>query len=112
MCLALAMVVIGRLLFGGQDYGVLRGSGLFSLVNHLMIVNVALAVFNFVPIPPLDGSKILYGILPESAYGFLEFIEKYSFFLFIALLMWGSRIVSVPINIVLILFYSLMGLTG
>ncbi|MCX6782327.1 MAG: site-2 protease family protein [Candidatus Magasanikbacteria bacterium] len=43
--------------------------------------NVLLLVFNLVPIPPLDGSKILYAILPDSARGVRDFLERYSFFL-------------------------------
>ncbi|MBU1038810.1 site-2 protease family protein [Patescibacteria group bacterium] len=54
-----------------------------SLTNFLTIViyaNILLAVFNLVPIPPLDGSKILYVLLPDKWYGFKLWLEKYGIF--------------------------------
>ncbi len=47
----------------------------------IVYANVLLLVFNLVPIPPLDGSKILYAILPDSARGVRDFLERYSFIL-------------------------------
>lgn len=55
-----------------------------SLVEFFYIItyaNVLLLVFNLVPIPPLDGSKILYAVLPDSASGVRDFLERYSFVL-------------------------------
>jgi len=51
------------------------------LISIIVLVNIVLAVFNLVPIPPLDGSKILFAILPQSLYGVREFLERYSLFL-------------------------------
>jgi len=55
-----------------------------ALVEFFYIItyaNVLLLVFNLVPIPPLDGSKILYAVLPDSARGVRDFLERYSFIL-------------------------------
>jgi Zn-dependent protease len=52
-----------------------------SLISTIVLVNIVLAVFNLVPIPPLDGSKILFAILPHSMYEVREFLERYSLFL-------------------------------
>ena len=43
---------------------------LSDLLNMIILVNISLAVFNLVPIPPLDGSKVLLLFLPPSAYNF------------------------------------------
>ncbi|MCK9274834.1 MAG: site-2 protease family protein [Syntrophales bacterium] len=64
-----------------------------SLTNQLFFffahINIILAAFNLIPIPPLDGSKILMGFLPVSLqYSFLK-VEPYGFFIIIGLLFFG-----------------------
>ncbi len=49
-----------------------------SIISSIVLVNLGLAIFNLVPIPPLDGSKILFSLLPSSFYGVISFIEQYS----------------------------------
>jgi Zn-dependent protease len=49
-------------------------------------INIILGAFNLIPIPPLDGSRILYGILPEKAQGLLAKIEPYGILMIFALL--------------------------
>lgn len=61
------------------------------LASAFVWINIYLALFNLIPIPPLDGSKILMGILPP--YRFDEFflrMERFGFFILIALLMTGT----------------------
>lgn len=55
----------------------------------LLKMNVSLAVFNLLPFPPLDGSKILYSVLPASAHGFLAVLEQYGFMLLLVLMYLG-----------------------
>ena len=49
-----------------------------------------MAVFNLIPIPPLDGSKILFALLPEAAYWKLMRYERYGFLVLIAVLYFGA----------------------
>lgn len=56
---------------------------------YLLFMNISLAVFNLLPFPPLDGSKILYSVLPASAHGFLAVLEQYGFMILLVLMYMG-----------------------
>ncbi len=67
-----------------SEQGVL-GTGLFYMAQ----INIILAAFNLIPIPPLDGSKILMGFLPDRLQYSLARLEPYGFFIIIGLLFFG-----------------------
>jgi Zn-dependent protease len=52
-------------------------------VSNLMFLNLSLAIFNLLPFPPLDGSKILETFLPDSAQPILNLFEQFGFLLLI-----------------------------
>lgn len=63
---------------------------LVTMVNYTAYLSLAMAVFNLIPIPPLDGSKILFALLPEAAYWKLMRYERYGFLVLIAVLYFGA----------------------
>jgi len=68
----------------------LASSGMTAiLVYYLVQINITLAALNLIPIPPLDGSKILMGIAPKETQYFLARLEPYGFFIIIGLLYLG-----------------------
>ena len=73
---------------------VLRFTNLNDFLNQAVVfftqLNVALFVFNFLPIPPLDGSRVLYAFAPEPLQDFMDRIEPYGFFIIIALVLAGG----------------------
>jgi Zn-dependent protease len=69
--------------------------GFFEVGVYL---NVILAVFNLLPIPPLDGSWILEGLLPRSLSGLFQAIRPYGFVLLVVLLYTGAfRVILGPV---------------
>jgi Zn-dependent protease len=59
------------------------------IANYTAYINITLAALNLIPIPPLDGSKILMGFASRNTQYFLARIEPYGFFILIALLYLG-----------------------
>jgi Zn-dependent protease len=66
------------------------GGALSTLLYYLAQINVILASFNLIPIPPLDGSKILMGFAPAGLQYTLSRLEPYGFFIIIGLLYFGA----------------------
>ncbi len=58
-------------------------SGLVQILSLIVFLNLLLAVFNLIPLPPLDGSKILFAFLPRSLERLRLFLEQYGTFILI-----------------------------
>ena len=86
---ALAMFIYG-LLWRGL-YGSSLGSFCIRLLSYTAILSISLGLFNLIPIPPLDGSKVLFSFLPDRAYVRLMVLEKYGMFLLLALALIMNR---------------------
>ena len=67
---------------------------------YFLQINVVLAVFNILPIPPLDGSKILGALLPDKCFKFILSIERYGFLILLVLVLFGltEKILMPPVN--------------
>jgi Zn-dependent protease len=61
--------------------------------SQIVLINIVLAVFNLVPIPPLDGSKVLFAFLP-SGNQIRAFLEQYGMFLVIFFIFFGFRFIQ------------------
>ena len=64
---------------------------LLLVFNYIAIINISLAVFNLIPIPPLDGSKILAALLPNRIYWQLMRYERYFGIIIFVLIFASSR---------------------
>src|SRR5215813_6193925 len=79
-----------------------------TMVSALLLTNISLALFNLIPIPPLDGSHILYTLLPDSMKDAYSRLSQYGFLLLIALSAMGvfGAIIRPVMGLVFSLLYS------
>jgi len=78
-----------------------------SILSSIVFINLGLAIFNLVPIPPLDGSKILFSLLPSSFYKVISFFEQYALVLILFFIVF---LVDYLYPILIYLFQLITGL--
>lgn len=81
---------------------------LFTLISFLIEINVVLMIFNLLPIPPLDGSKVLYAFLGIKHLNVIAWLERYGIWLLIILIFVGSPVLSRIFDSVINLVYTLV----
>jgi len=88
------------------------GSTTNSLVANFLqsfaFINVLLFVFNLIPVPPLDGSHILFALLPDSTYKLKMALQRYGFLLLMALIFMGGSFFISIVSAVTNLLYGLV----
>ncbi|MBR3131807.1 site-2 protease family protein [Candidatus Saccharibacteria bacterium] len=108
--LAFLSFLIGH--FTGFLYGA-GGEVLNFIFSELVLINLGFMLFNLIPIPPLDGSRVLYAIAPDNFRTFLESIERYGFIIVYAMIFLFSEVFSSlminGMNGIINFFYLLVG---
>jgi Zn-dependent protease len=102
----LIKVLIAFGIFNSPNIPAAAASILGTFLVGTVILNVGLAVFNLLPLPPLDGGMALESLLPKSYEAVFELLKTYGF-LILFLLMWMGvlRYITAPLN--KLIFYLL-----
>ncbi len=72
----------------------LASTPLLLFFHTIVLINLLLAVFNLVPLPPLDGSKVLFAFLPPQYNAIRDFLERYGFTILLLLIFFGFRLIE------------------
>jgi Zn-dependent protease len=107
--LALASVIVLRLLYS-TTLGGFEVDFRVRLLEMLVLLNVVLGVFNLLPIPPLDGSRLLSIFLPPSRQNIVYFLDQYGIFLLLGLLILAPGLLTPLFRGITRFLYGLVGL--
>ncbi len=80
------------------------GVSLLPVFSSIVLLNIVLAVFNLVPLPPLDGSKILFALLPERFRSFEFTLLRYSFVFVVIFIFFLWKFIAPVVSILFNLF--------
>jgi Zn-dependent protease len=103
ICIAL---IFGVFIRAAVHFG-FATEGLISFASIIVFTNLVLTIFNLVPIPPLDGSKVLFALLPHHYQQFRETFERYSIPLLIFFIFFLWKFMTPAIVILFSLFTGL-----
>lgn len=82
-----------------------------AVLLNIFYINLILAVFNIIPVPPLDGSKILAGVLPRSYSHVIYSLEKYGYVVLLLLMLFGivGRVLMPVVQLLAALITGVLG---
>lgn len=80
-----------------------------TTLSFFIQINVLLFVFNLLPIPPLDGSHVLFALLPGDTYSLQRTLSQYGFLILMAVIFIAPQIIQVPTQRITIILVNLFG---
>lgn len=101
----LALAIVAVLLLGFVDISSPLAA---NFVYFFVQINVLLFVFNMIPIPPLDGSHILFALLPGDTYRLQMQLSQFGFMILLAIIWFAPQIVRIPTALIMETLFSLV----
>ncbi|MBQ8904432.1 MAG: site-2 protease family protein [Oscillospiraceae bacterium] len=102
--IALVFMIIEKICIITLPFGIETALLLITALHIIVSLNLNLAVFNLIPVPPLDGSRIFLSFLPNKAYfGIMKYEQQIMVAMFILV---GTGILTRPLNALADLIYS------
>jgi Zn-dependent protease len=92
---AIIFALILRAIFPFAEQGT-PAEGLVAFLGYIVFINVLLAIFNLVPLPPLDGSGILFSLLPTRLHFISDFLSRYGLWILLLFIFFGFQLI-IPI---------------
>lgn len=110
---AVAAAVVLKAVFENFGAEAVAASPELSTVARLLVwfifIGVVLATFNMIPLPPLDGSRVLYGLLPDGLARRYMAVERYGIFILFAVFIFGGNFLGYFIRIPVAAFIQTCG---
>lgn len=93
--LILAFIIFGIGTVAGFNLADFYSSSILEMIlTYGVFVNLGFFIFNMIPLPPLDGSRVLYALAPEFVRRIMEYIEQYGLFLVFILVLLASSVIG------------------
>ena len=80
---------------------------LFNMLKFVSSINISLFVFNLLPLPGLAGFEIFRDLWPKTFYKVSDKIYQYQFLILILIVLIGGTILSIPVNLIYNIFYTI-----
>ena len=101
-----SIAILFGLIIRGAVYFQFVSTPFYFITGTIVAINLMLGLFNLIPIPPLDGSKIFFNLMSIRWLGVQQFMERYSLILIVFILLFAGRIL---LPIISFLFKILTG---
>lgn len=98
IALIFSLIIRGMLAYTGEV------GPFIDISKYIVLINLILAIFNLIPLPPLDGSKLLFSALPQQYGRFRMMLEQYSFIFILVVVFFLWQIVSPLVPVVFKIF--------
>lgn len=91
----LLLAIVALILTNFMPVGILS-----NVLMFFSYINIALFVFNLIPIPPLDGSHVFFAVWPQQSYQVRAILEQYGFLILFAIILFAGWIITIPISLI------------